>query len=104
LQLSVGLLADLISLFKSKFVQSYKRMENVLDKKMFNYFTQLNEQEKKSVIQMLKAFLKGRAENENRISIEQYNKELDEAMEQIKKGEVYSHEEVVKTSYLISHT
>jgi hypothetical protein len=98
LQLSVGLLADLISLFKSKFVQNYKRMENVLDKKMFNYFTQLNEQEKKSVIQMLKAFLKGKVENKNRISIEQYNKELDEAMEQIKKGEVYSHEEVVKMS------
>ena len=73
-------------------------MENVLDKKMFSYFTQLNEQEKKSIIEMLKVFLNGRQENENRISIEQYNKELDEAMEQIKRGEVYSHEEVVKMS------
>lgn len=73
-------------------------MENVLDKKMFRYFTQLNEQEKKSVIQMLKAFLNGRDENESRISIDQYNKELDEAMEQVKKREVYSHEEVVKIS------
>ena len=50
-------------------------MENVLDKKMFSYFTQLNEQEKKSIIEMLKVFLNGRQENENRISIEQYNKE-----------------------------
>ena len=73
-------------------------MENVLDKKMFSYFTQLNEQEKKSIIEMLKVFLNGRQENENRISIEQYNKELDAAMEQIKKGEVYSHEEVVRMS------
>ncbi|HEY5391935.1 MAG TPA: hypothetical protein VIJ57_07465 [Hanamia sp.] len=73
-------------------------MENVLDKKMFSYFTQMNEQEKKSIIEMLKVFLNGRQENENRISIEQYNKELDAAMEQIKKGEVYSHEEVVRMS------
>lgn len=73
-------------------------MENVLEKQMFSYFTQLNEKQKKSVIQMLKAFLNSKVENKNRISIEQYNKELDDALEQIKKGEVYSHEEVVKMS------
>lgn len=73
-------------------------MENVLEKQMFSYFTQLNEQQKKSVIQMLKVFLNGKVENKSRVSIEQYNKELDEAMEQIKNGEVYSHEEVVKMS------
>jgi hypothetical protein len=73
-------------------------MENVLEKQMFSYFTQLNEQQKKSVIQMLKVFLNGKVENKDRISIEQYNKELDEAIEQIKSGEVFSHEEVVKMS------
>ena len=73
-------------------------MENILEKQMFSYFTQLNEKQKKSVIQMLKSFLNSKVENKSRISIEQYNKELDEAMEQIKKGEVYSHEEVIKMS------
>lgn len=73
-------------------------MENILEKQMFSYFTQLNEKQKKSVIQMLKSFLNSKVENKSRISIEQYNKELGEAMEQIKKGEVYSHEEVVKMS------
>jgi len=71
-------------------------MANVLDKEMFNYFTRLNEAEKKSVVQMLKTFLKDRERNPRRISIEQYNKELDEAMEEIKNGEVYTHEDVVK--------
>ncbi len=71
-------------------------MANVLDKEMFNYFTRLNEAEKKSVVQMLKTFLKDREQNPRRISIEQYNKELDEAMEEIKNGEVYTHEQVVK--------
>jgi hypothetical protein len=73
-------------------------MENVLEKQMFRYFTQLSEQQKKSVIRMLKVFLNGKVENKDRISIEQYNKELDEAIEQIKSGEVFSHEEVVKMS------
>ena len=73
-------------------------MENILEKQMFNYFTQLSEQQKKSVIQMLKVFLNGKVENKERISIEQYNKELDEAIEQIKNGEVFSHDEVVKMS------
>jgi hypothetical protein len=71
-------------------------MASILEKEMFNYFTQLNEAEKKSVVQMLKTFLKGRQENPGRISIEQYNKEIDEAMEEVKKGEVYTHDEVVK--------
>ena len=33
-----------------------------------------------------------------RISVEQYNKEIDEAMEEIKRGEVFTHEEMVKIS------
>lgn len=71
-------------------------MANVLDKEMFNYFKQLNDAEKKSVVKMLKTFLNGRQENTSRISIEQYNKEIDEAMEEVKRGETYTHDEVVK--------
>jgi len=71
-------------------------MASVLEKEMYNYFTQLNEAEKKSVVQMLKTFLLSRKENPERISIEQYNKEKEETKEEIKRGEVYSHDEVVK--------
>lgn len=74
------------------------KMENVLEKQMFDYFTQLNEQEKKSIVQMLKVFLSGRSKKSKPISIEQYNLEIDEAMEEVKRGEVYTHEEVVKMS------
>jgi hypothetical protein len=59
---------------------------------------QLNDAEKKSVLQMLKTFLQGRTEDTGRISIEQYNKEIDEAIEEVKSGEVYTHDEVVKMS------
>jgi predicted transcriptional regulator len=71
-------------------------MASILDKEMFNYFTRLNEAEKTSVIQMLKTFLKGREEQSDSINIEQYNKEIDEGMEEVKRGETYSHDEVVK--------
>jgi hypothetical protein len=71
-------------------------MANALEKEMFDYFTQLNKTEKKTVVRMLKSFLRSRKDNPGRISIEQYNKELEEAMEEMKVGEVYSHDEVVK--------
>jgi len=71
-------------------------MAKALDNEMFNYFTQLNDAEKKSVIQMLKTFLSGRTEKSERITIEQYNKELDEAEAEFEKGEVVTHEELLK--------
>ena len=44
------------------------------------------------------ALLEDDINQDGRISIEQYNKEIDEAMEEIKRGEFYTHEEVVKMS------
>jgi predicted transcriptional regulator len=69
-----------------------------LDKKMYSYFMQLNEAEKKSVVQMIKTFLQGRRATPENISIEQYNKEIEESESEIEKGEFYTHEEVVKLS------
>jgi hypothetical protein len=71
-------------------------MAKALDNEMYNYFTQLNDAEKKSVIQMLKTFIKGRPGNSGRISIEQYNQELQEAEAEYEKGEYATHEEFVK--------
>lgn len=71
-------------------------MANVLEKEWHNYFVQLNETEKKSVLQMLKVFFKNRKENMERITIEQYNKELDEAEKQIESGSFVTQEELEK--------
>lgn len=71
-------------------------MANVLDKELSSYLKQLNEAEKKSVLLMLKTFLKGRYKETGRISIDQYNREIDEAMDEVNRGETYSHAEVVK--------
>ncbi len=71
-------------------------MANAIDREMYTYFTQLNDAEKKSVVQMLKTFLISRKDQYERITVEQYNKELDEAMERVSKGEYTTFEELEK--------
>ena len=71
-------------------------MAKALDQEMQAYFMQLNEAEKKSVIQMLKKFLKGKREKKERVSIEQYNSELEEAEAEYQKGDYLTHEELLK--------
>jgi hypothetical protein len=73
-------------------------MANAMEQELFQYFLQLDEAEKKSVLQMLKTFVKGREKKAPRISIEQYNKEIDEAIARVEAGEFYTHEEVEQMS------
>ena len=69
-----------------------------LEQEMNAYFTQLSIAEKKSVIQMIKTFLKRENKVPERISLDQYNIEIDEAMTEVAQGKSYSHEEVIKMS------
>lgn len=69
-------------------------MAKALERELLQYILQLDEAEKKSVLQMLKTFLKGREKKLPHISIEQYNKEIDEAIARVEAGEYYTHEEV----------
>ncbi len=50
--------------------------------------------QKKSVLSVIKSFLKNKEALAQLITIEQYNKEIDEAMARVKNGEFYSQEEV----------
>ena len=52
-----------------------------------------------TLIEALKSMLKYRrnvTQSSERISIEQYNKEIDEAVKDIENGEYYTHEEALK--------
>lgn len=62
-------------------------MASVLDKELIRYFILLNEPQKKSLLEMMKSFLQSDSKPVGHISIEQYNRELDEAMERIVRGE-----------------
>ena len=71
-------------------------MANILDQEMFSYFSLLKESEKKSIVQMLKTFLKSRREDASRISIEQYNIEIDTALEETETGNYVTQDEMEK--------
>ena len=72
-------------------------MATALDKELGSYLKQLNETEKKSVLLMLKTFLQGRNQRSaGRISIEQYNKEIDEALAQVAEGYFITQDEMEK--------
>lgn len=71
-------------------------MANTLEKEWYSYFAQLNEAEKKSVLLMLKTFLQKRSVDAGRISIEQYNKEIDEALEEVAAGNYITQDEMEK--------
>ncbi|HEY6899182.1 MAG TPA: hypothetical protein VI233_01005 [Puia sp.] len=69
-------------------------MAKALERELLQYILQLDEAEQKSVLQMLKTFLKGREKKLPRVTIEQYNKEIDEAIARVEAGEYYTQEEV----------
>lgn len=70
-----------------------------LEQELYKYLLLLNDAEKKSVLKLIKTFLGSRKEDvEERISIEEYNKEIDEAEAAIERGEFYTHEDVVEMS------
>lgn len=71
-------------------------METALDKELINYILQLDDAEKKSVLTMLKTFLKNRIIQDKPINIEQYNKELEESEAQIEAGKFTTQEELEK--------
>lgn len=72
-------------------------MASTLEKELFSYILQLDEAEKRSVLQMLKTFLKGRAKT-SQIDINQYNKEIDEAIARVESGDYFTQDEVEKMS------
>ena len=69
-------------------------MSKALERELVQYVLQLDETQKKSLLEMLKTFVKGQEKKSARISIEQYNKEIDEAIARVEAGEYYTQEEV----------
>lgn len=68
-------------------------MVKTLEQESFRYICQLDEAEKRSVLQMPKTFVKDREPKAPGITIEQYNKEIDEAIARVESGEFYPQED-----------
>lgn len=66
------------------------------DKELIKYFIQLNEPQKKSLLQLIKSFLNPSNESTEKNTIELYNTELDDAIKRINKDEFTTLEELEK--------
>lgn len=66
----------------------------VFEDELLQYFSMLNKAEQQSVLNMLKTFIASRKEDYSPVTLDQYNKELEEADAEIEAGEYVSHEEV----------
>lgn len=69
---------------------------STIDKELLRYVTQLDESQKKSLLEMIRTFLKSGNEPIEEATIEQYNSEIDQAMERTSKGEFITLEELEK--------
>ena len=70
-----------------------------LEQEFDQYWSKLSIVEKESLLAVAKNYVQLKDENDtDRVSIEEYNKEIDEAVARVEAGEFYTHEEVVKMS------
>jgi hypothetical protein len=70
---------------------------SAIDKELIRYFTLLDTKQKETSLAMIKSFLKPASSvSTERTTIEQYNKELDEAIDRINRGEFTTFEELEK--------
>ena len=70
-----------------------------LEQEFDQYWAKLSIVEKESLLAVAKNYVQLKDENDTeRVSIEQYNQEIDEAMARIDAGEFHTHEEVVEMS------
>ena len=71
-----------------------------IDSEILNCLPLLGEEEKKSILGVIKSFLtlKSKEKQDDRITIEQYNKELDEALARVVAGDYLAQEEVEQRS------
>jgi len=68
-----------------------------LDNEFMEYWLKLTLPEKESLLSVAKHFVELK-EDSGQISIEQYNKEIDEAMARMDDGEFYTHEQAAQIS------
>lgn len=70
-----------------------------MSEELLQYFTKLPEQDQREVISIVKNYVED--ENEKPQTIEEYNRELEEAVAEVERGEFVTHEEVMR-HYLTS--
>jgi hypothetical protein len=66
-----------------------------IDNQILQYLPLLEKDEKQSILSVIKSFMKGK-EKPQRLTVEEYNRELEEAEKRYDAGNFTSHEDVLK--------
>lgn len=66
--------------------------EQALNQEFFRYYNRLSKGQKESMLSLVKSFLEKDDKKTKRISVKQYNKELEEAEKRISEGKYITHE------------
>lgn len=71
-------------------------MITAIDKELHTYIKLLDTKQKRSLLGVIKSYLK--PAEQKAITLEEYNKEIEDSEAEIDRGEFHTHEEVVKMS------
>jgi hypothetical protein len=66
------------------------------DRELMYYVARMDEQQKKSLLEMIKTFVKPGGLVLSPVTIEEYNNELDEAEAEFERGEYITHDELLQ--------
>ena len=69
-----------------------------IQQEMQGYFAELSETEQKQVLEIVKTFLANHQEHPDRVSVDQYNREIDEALADVMRGNYVTQEDLEKQS------
>jgi hypothetical protein len=69
---------------------------SAIDRELLKYVTQMDELQKRSLLELIKTFLNKKEAAAETTSLQQYNQELEAAMERISKGTFTSLEDLEK--------
>lgn len=73
-------------------------MAQALDQQIQQYLPLLGEEEKRSILSVIKSFISLHNEGAGRSSLEQYNEETDAALARVRGGSFYSQDESEKAA------
>ncbi len=73
-------------------------MAQTLDKQILQYLPLLSSEEKRSILGVIRSFINLKKDETERISLDDYNRELDEALSRVKGGSYLTQEEVEKSA------
>jgi len=67
-----------------------------LTQEMLTYFSKLSNEEQQSILTMIKTFINSRHTEFGPVTLDEYNRELEEADAEIEAGDFVPHEEIKK--------